>query len=141
MSSYLIIIFTYLKKLSYLISSFSYPQLQRFLRFIVEQQKARHVTNFDPRAAIFVCNRWDLVPEKERATVSADTMVKLGRCWPDLQQGQVFCLSTTGAMLQRKAGYISEDFSVLLDGIQRLIPVGLRRKIHRSYRLVVLILK
>ncbi|KAK2148552.1 hypothetical protein LSH36_491g00038 [Paralvinella palmiformis] len=109
-------------------------RLQRFLRFIVEQQKARHVTNFDPRAAIFVCNRWDLVPEKERATVKADTMTKLGRCWPDLQDGQVFCLSTTGAMLQRRAGYISEDFSILLDGIQRLIPIGLRRKIHRSYR-------
>ena len=116
-------------------SELSVPfQLQRILKHIVERQKTDAIGSFDPRAAIFVCNRWDLVPDNEHEAVMKDTFKKLSRCWPDLTQSQVFQLSTTKAWLNRQVGYISEDFSRLLDGIQRLIPVGLQRKIHHSYR-------
>ncbi len=47
---------------------------------------------------------------------------------------QVFCMATTKAWHTKQAGYISEDFSKLLDGIQRLVPVGLQRKIQLSYK-------
>ena len=47
---------------------------------------------------------------------------------------QVFCMATTKAWHTKQAGYISDDFSKLLDGIQRLVPVGLQRKIQLSYK-------
>lgn len=90
--------------------------------------------NFDPRAAIFVCNRWDLVPEKERDAVADDTFKKLTHCWPELDEAQVFHLSTTKAWSTKVVGYVAEDYSKLLDGIQRLIPRGLQRKLEHSHR-------
>ena len=53
------------------------------------------------------------------------------------QPSQVFCLSTTKAVVQKEAGYIAEDYSRLLDGIQRLIPIGLQRTVQHSYRSVL----
>ncbi len=43
-------------------------------------------------------------------------------------------MATTKAWHTKQAGYISDDFSKLLDGIQRLVPVGLQRKIQLSYK-------
>ena len=100
----------------------------------MDKQKNDSFSNFDPRAAIFVCNRWDLIPEKEQRPVKADTFRKLTRCWPELNESQIFQLSTTKAWSTKMAGYVSEDYSQLLDGIQRLIPVGLQRKINHSFR-------
>ena len=90
--------------------------------------------NFDPRAAVFVSNRWDLVPENERKAVSEDTFKKLSHSWPDLDEDQVFYLSTTKAWSTKMAGYVADDYSKLLDGIQRLIPRGLQRRLEHSHR-------
>ena len=49
---------------------------------------------FDPRSAIFVCNKWDQVPPKEADLVKMDTLEKLRKCWPGVQDDQVFYLST-----------------------------------------------
>ena len=65
---------------------------------------------------------------------SQDTLRKLSRSWPNLDKPQVFCLSTSKAWHTKLAGYVSEDFSRLVDGIQRLVPVGLQRKIQLSYK-------
>lgn len=37
---------------------------------------------FDPECAIFVCNKWDQVPEGEDETVWKDIARKLQACWP-----------------------------------------------------------
>ena len=90
--------------------------------------------SYDPSAALFVCNRWDLVPEAERGAVLHDTLLKLQRSWPGVDDRHVFCLATTKAWATRSAGYVSHDFSNLLDGLQRLVPIGLQRKIQISYK-------
>lgn len=41
-------------------------QLQRILKNIVDKQRSDPYSSFDPRAALFVCNRWDQVPDVER---------------------------------------------------------------------------
>ena len=113
---------------------FSPAQLQRILKHIAEKQQKDLYGSFNPRAAMFVCNRWDLVPGPEKDTVLRDTVRKLSRSWPNMDRSQVFCLSTTKAWNTKMAGYVAEDFSEFLDGIQRLVPIGLQRKIQLSYK-------
>ncbi len=48
---------------------------------------------FDPRSAIFVCNKWDQVPVKEADLVREDTRGMLKHCWPGIQDSQVFYMS------------------------------------------------
>ena len=98
------------------------------------RQRTNVFGSFDPHAAMFVCNRWDLVPPEEREVVLDDTLRKLARSWPDIDASHVFCLSSTKAWSTRMAGYVSHDFSNLLDGIQRLVPIGLQRKIQLSFK-------
>lgn len=49
---------------------------------------------FNPSSAIFVCNKWDQVPLAERSLVRQDTLNKLKKCWPGLNENQVYYLST-----------------------------------------------
>lgn len=49
-------------------------------QFELEAKGLSH--QFDPECAIFVCNKWDLVPEEEEETVWKDIARKLHACWP-----------------------------------------------------------
>ncbi len=64
-------------------------QLQRILKNIVDKQRSDPYSSFDPRAAMFVCNRWDQVPDVEREVVFQDTVRKLKRSWPNMDASQV----------------------------------------------------
>ena len=77
-----------------------YFQLQRILKHIVERQRHVSFSHFDPRAAIFVCNRWDLVPDEEKEAVLDDTFLKLSRSWPELDKSQIFPMATLKGMCQ-----------------------------------------
>ena len=50
--------------------------------------------DFDPTRTIFVCNKWDQVPEKEEETVWNNTVKKLQDHWPNFNESQMFKLST-----------------------------------------------
>ncbi|XP_035668158.1 uncharacterized protein LOC118410507 isoform X2 [Branchiostoma floridae] len=90
---------------------------------------------FDPKSAIFVCNKWDMVPPKEAGEVWDDTIRKLKCCWPELDESQVFKISAKKAALARsQANYITKDFEKLLNGLQDLLPTGLRAKVELNYR-------
>lgn len=49
-------------------------------QFELEEKGLSH--QFDPECAIFVCNKWDQVPEGEEETVWKDIARKLQACWP-----------------------------------------------------------
>lgn len=68
-------------------------QLQKILKHIAEKQQRDLYGSFNPRAAMFVCNRWDLVPVPERETVLKDTIRKLSRSWPNMDKCQVLFIS------------------------------------------------
>lgn len=88
----------------------------------------------DPRTAIFVCNRWDMVPEGERAAVEQDIIEKLSMCWPGFDpKRQLFKMNTEFAFTSLTAGYITDDYAQLIDGIKRLLPMGLQRKLKMAH--------
>ncbi|XP_078572721.1 uncharacterized protein LOC144859714 [Branchiostoma floridae x Branchiostoma japonicum] len=86
---------------------------------------------FDPKAAIFVCNKWDQVPDHEKEEVKRDTLRKLQKYWPSLDGSQLFYLSAFKA--QEAVGYVTTDLDRLLDGIDSLLPQSLRHKLTLQY--------
>ena len=42
---------------------------------------------------MFVCNRWDMIPSKDKDAVAADTFEKLSRFYNTLRKSQVHYMS------------------------------------------------
>lgn len=61
---------------------------------------------FDPRCALFICNKWDIVKQHTNPTeekkLKEDIFSKLSKRWPGLQPKQIFYLSTTTVSLHMK---------------------------------------
>ncbi|XP_077981433.1 uncharacterized protein LOC144436502 [Glandiceps talaboti] len=106
-------------------------RLQKLLRSVSTSGQGSQLRTFDPKSAIFVCNKWDQVPDNEEDLVKADTLTKLRSCWDGLEDNQVFYVSsskTEGSL--RAVGFPTGDFDKLLDGIQRLLPISLKYKLQ-----------
>ncbi|XP_078703852.1 uncharacterized protein LOC144928941 [Branchiostoma floridae x Branchiostoma belcheri] len=127
----------------YIIASSSAGGTQRDrLGLLVEKCKERgarsELEQFDPTKAIFVCNKWDLVPVGDREEVKGETIRKLGEMWTGLSETQVYVHSNEDAV---KGGFRSADFTKLLDGIYELLPQSLHHKLSTQYRRMVGILE
>ena len=48
---------------------------------------------FNSEATLFVCNRWEMIPEKDRDAVKHDTFEKLSRYYTDIRKSQVHFMS------------------------------------------------
>ncbi|XP_019616595.1 PREDICTED: uncharacterized protein LOC109464099 [Branchiostoma belcheri] len=96
---------------------------------------------FDPKTAVFVCNKWDQVPDKEREQVRAEIIRQLEKHWSRNYKldpkSQVFCLSATEAEKAQEVGYVAEDLEQLLEGIDALLPQSLRHKLTMQYCIIV----
>ena len=44
---------------------------------------------------MFICNRWDMIPSKDKDAVAVDTFEKLSRFYPALKKSQVHYMSLT----------------------------------------------
>ncbi|XP_019623236.1 PREDICTED: uncharacterized protein LOC109469219 isoform X2 [Branchiostoma belcheri] len=106
-------------------------RLQQLLKTVAKRTKLQSV---NPAAAMFVCNRWDLVDEGEREKVRRDTVQKLKTCWPGFRETQLFCMDSKSELENSKHGHKSRDFENLLYGIRNLIPCSLQAKIRASSR-------
>jgi len=91
---------------------------------------------FNPRTAMFVCNKWDQVPVDDRDQVKEYVMDKLQTTWPGFKDDQVFFFSAKRTIEQLKEGFISSQYSSLLWGIENLIPVGLKAKLAAQYKVI-----
>lgn len=77
-------------------------RLARLLANVVDGRRTH--ARFDPSAAIFVANRWDLVPRDEREAVREDTLRRLRRSWPNVRDSQLFLMSTKQAWNTQVSG-------------------------------------
>ncbi|KAL3880446.1 hypothetical protein ACJMK2_032683 [Sinanodonta woodiana] len=92
---------------------------------------------FDPKCAIFVCNKWDLVVKSgEEEKVWKDTLAKLQKGWPGVEESQIFKMSTTNALRLRTKLGITKDFQELLHGLKKLVPLTLEARIKQHYKLM-----
>lgn len=113
---------------------FVLKQLQDLLVNLLKLKNEYGQKKVDPNTAIFICNRWDQVPGAEKAAVEQYIIEKLSKCWPGFDpKKQLFKMNTEFAFHTLKAGYITDDYSRLIDGIQILLPMGLQRMLKMAY--------
>lgn len=90
------------------------------------------------KCALFVCNKWDQVPEHEIEKVKGQVTERLKKCWPTLDpKSQIIYLSTLKATEAQNAGYISEEFSSLMDGLKYTVLKSIEARLEFHWRLVL----
>ncbi|XP_063419843.1 uncharacterized protein LOC134705000 [Mytilus trossulus] len=109
-------------------------QSDRLQRILEEQEKRKCMgvkSVFDPRRAIFVCNKWDQMHEDEEQ-VFDHIKEKLSNKWTNFDSSKIYKVSAWEEMQRSKNGQpISDNFKSLLRGIDQMIPACLQEKISR----------
>ncbi|KAK3607658.1 hypothetical protein CHS0354_010645 [Potamilus streckersoni] len=107
--------------------------MQKVYRKALEEQKI-----YRSECALFICNKWDEVPVKERQKVWEDTIDKLKKCWPNFEVNQVYKMSTKEALrMQENKKCITPRFAKVMDSIGNLLPLGQDILVMRSYRFLL----
>ena len=107
-------------------------QLERLLEEVRKVTFERHGA-LPTKSALFVCNKWDQVPEKERNKVKNHVIEKLQKCWPGVDpELQIIHMSTTNAILAQDYKIVAEEFSTLMNGLRRMVlkSIGDMLEIH-----------
>ena len=87
------------------------------------------------KCALFVCNKWDQVPEKEHKEVKSYIVKKLQQRWPNLDPStQITYISTLNATTGQKLGIVTEEFSSLMEGIKSMVLKGIESRIEEHWR-------
>ena len=75
-----------------------------------------------PQCALFVCNKWDQVPEEKVKEVQNHVITKLKKCWPGLDhKSQIFFMSIKDAIIAQNYGVINTEFFSLMSGIRSMV--------------------
>ena len=85
---------------------------------------------------MFVCNFWDSVPEEEKEETRKhiiDTITEMPFMVGFNPEKQVFFLDSKGAYAAYEAGYIADDYDLIIDGMKEFFKVGRMRKLEQSY--------
>jgi len=90
---------------------------------------------FTPECAMFVCNKWDQIPEKEAKEVQNHVIKKLKNCWPGLDpQSQIIHISTMNASIAQNHGIITEDFSSLMNCMKLMVLKSIEAKLEMHWK-------
>ncbi|XP_063419671.1 uncharacterized protein LOC134704820 [Mytilus trossulus] len=126
----------------YIINSSNAGGLQgdRLLQIFESQNdrvKRTRMQEFDTKTTIFVCNKWEQVPEEEEEDVMNFICSVLKDSWPNLNvEGQIYKLSVKKERDRKREGLeFTENFKRLMSGIERLIPASLEKRITRHTRI------
>ena len=87
------------------------------------------------KCALFVCNKWDQVPEKEDKEVKSHIVKKLKQSWPKLDAvTQITYMSTLNATTGQNLGIVTDEFSSLMEGIKSMVLKGIESRIEEHWR-------
>ena len=87
------------------------------------------------KCALFVCNKWEQVPEQEVQLVKDDTVKKLREVWPGIDpKSQITYISTARALNAQTLGVITKEFSSVMDGMRSVIPMSIEAKLEIHFK-------
>ena len=90
---------------------------------------------FPSKCALFVCNKWDQIPEDEADDVKAHIKTKLTEWWPDLiPEYQITYISVKNALDAQSRGKIKADFITLMDGIRIFVLKCIEQRLGIHWR-------
>ena len=88
------------------------------------------------KCALFVCNKWDQVPEEEIKPVKNHVTEKLQKLCPGLDpESQIIYMSAKNANYAvQNYGYITEDFSSLMNGVETVVLKSIEARLEFHWR-------
>jgi len=104
---------------------------------IISEKKKRHNSiPFDPKAALFVANRFDLVTEESREKVKEHILATLAKCYPEFDTNNTVFFSTKSAKRDISANpeYINDNYKELLQKLSGLHSYAMERRLHVYYK-------
>ena len=114
------------------------------LLFILQLEKlleeVRKVTlnekgEFSSKSALFLCNKWDQIPQKEIEEVKKYVIRKLEKCWPGfVPESQIIYMSAKKAIDAQKLGIITNDFLSLMNGIRSTVMKSIEARLESYWR-------
>lgn len=114
------------------------------LLFILQLEKlleeVRKVTlnekgEFSSKSALFVCNKWDQIPQKEIEEVKKYIIRKLEKCWPGfVPESQIIYMSAKKAIDAQKLGIITNDFLSLMNGIRSTVMKSIEARLESYWK-------
>ncbi|XP_052251008.1 uncharacterized protein LOC127858131 isoform X2 [Dreissena polymorpha] len=112
-------------------------RLLQLLKLVMQEQKKNDkALPFDPKAALFVANRFDAVEESAKETVKDHITSKLKSCYPQFDDSKIVFFSAHNAKRDVTAhpDYISDNFRTLLDSLSRLYSYVTERRLRIYYK-------
>ncbi|XP_060586734.1 bacterial dynamin-like protein isoform X2 [Ruditapes philippinarum] len=95
-------------------------RLVNLMSLIIKSQRSSNdVVKFNPKAALFVCNRWDMVPQESKKAVRENALKQLEKAWPDFDSSHAVFFSTFKAKQEIgvNKGYVTEEYVALMYGL------------------------
>ena len=110
-------------------------QLEHLLEEVRKLSLERGEDELLSKCAIFVCNKWDQVPEEEHNDVKSHIVQKLQRCWPGLDpETQIIYMSTKNATRAQKMGIITNEFSSFMETVQMMVLRSIQCQLEIHWR-------
>ncbi|XP_052682877.1 uncharacterized protein LOC128163345 [Crassostrea angulata] len=111
-------------------------RLGKILRKQRDLEEKGNLKQFDPGCAIFVCNKWDQVSEKEEQDVWLNIAEKLKAIWPTREdqniEAQMFKMSVKTELERSEKGLeCTEKLKSLISGMDRLVSACLERRVTK----------
>ena len=90
---------------------------------------------FSSKSALFVCNKWDQIPQKEIEEAKKYVIRKLEKCWLGLvPESQIIYMSAKKAIDAQKLGIITNDFLSLMNGIRSTVMKSIEARLESYWR-------
>ena len=87
------------------------------------------------QCALFVCNKWDQVPEKEVAEVRNHVIEELKKRWPGIDpNSQITYMSVKEASIAQNYGIVTEQFFSLMRGIKSMVLKSLEARLEMHWK-------
>ncbi|XP_069141272.1 tyrosine-protein kinase Fer-like [Argopecten irradians] len=112
-------------------------RLRDFLRMVVNAADE----DFNPSSTMFIGNKWDQVPDRDKVEVQQGIFTKLELCYPGIRSDQIYYISVTESKKATDYGSMSAPHVEMLEGMERFLPASLRNKLNIHYRFMSQILK
>ena len=115
-------------------------QLLNLLKIVIQKHRSNpsdpYSVQFNPKAALFICNRFDLVDKSAQNAVRENAINKLSQCWPNFDENQVIFFSTEKAKrdFEVDPDYINDNFKQFLECVRDLFITMVDRRIQVCYR-------
>ena len=110
-------------------------QLEKLLDEVRKVTLEGQKESVSSQCALFVCNKWDQVPEKEVKEVQNHVIKKLKKCWPGLDpKSQIVYMSTKNAGVAQSHGIITQDFFSLMNGMRSMVLKSIEARLEMHWK-------